>query len=108
MLRIRAGPDDAVDLRDQRLQLFAVSLRQAPGDDELLPAALDRRMFENRFGRFGLGGIDEGARVDDDRSVGAPRVGFQMPSGRTELGDHHLGIDEILGAAQAYETNALH
>ena len=103
---VGTGPDDAVDLGDQRAQLLAVALREAAGDDQLLAGALGRGVLEDRRRRFRLGRIDERARIDDDR-VCLGRVGHEVPPGRAELGDHDLGVDEILRAAEADERDAL-
>src|SRR5271154_1355131 len=45
-----AGADDAVDLGDERLQLFAETLRETTRDDELLIRPLARRMLKNHVG----------------------------------------------------------
>ena len=49
MPRVRARADDAVDFGDERLQLLAVALREAAGDDELLAAALCARRVRGSF-----------------------------------------------------------
>ncbi len=103
--RIRPGADDAVDLRNQTLQLLAVTLRQTTGDDQLLSASLACGVLEDHLRGFGLGRIDEGARVDH-HGIGLTRLGLKPPAGRAEFGEHHLGIDEILRTAQADERDA--
>ena len=100
---VRAGADDAVDLRDQRLQFGAEALREAAGHDQLLTGPLALGVLEDHVGRFGLRRIDEGARVDHDR-IGVGGIGNQLPAGGTELADHHLGVDEVLRAAERYES----
>src|SRR5579863_94253 len=105
--RIRAGPDHAVDLRNQALQLGAVALREAAGDDQLLTATLARGMLEDDFGGFFLCRIDEGARVDDDR-IRASGLRFQPPAGAREFSDHHLGVHEVLRTTEADECDASH
>ncbi len=95
---VGAGADDAVDLGNQALQLLAVALRQASGDDELLAAALARGVFENYLGRLGLGRIDERARINDD-GIGTGGLGLQSPARLAQLGHHDFSIHKILSAA---------
>ena len=104
--RVRAGADHAVDLRDQRLQLVAEPLRQAPRDDELLPGALALGVLEDRLGRLGLGRVDERARVDHHR-VRAVGLGDERPPRRPELRDHHLAVDEVLRAPEGDERDGV-
>ncbi len=96
---VRAGADDAVDLGNQRLQLFAEALRETAGDDELLTRALALGMREDRLGRLRLRRIDERTGVDDDR-VRLIGLRDQRPAGCAELGDHHFGVDQVLRAAK--------
>ncbi len=98
--RVGACSDDAVDLRDQRAQLLAVALGKATGDDQTLTGSLGGGLLENRIGRFGLGRIDERARVHD-HGVGLARLGDEFPAFTPELRDHDLGVDQVLRAAQA-------
>ena len=102
---VRAGSDDAVDLGNQRAQLFAVALRQTTGYDQLLAGAFHARVCQDRLGRFRLRRIDEGAGIDHDR-IRVSRIGNQIPTGQAELADHDLGVDQVFGAAQTYEGDA--
>ena len=104
---VRAGSDDAVNLGDQALQLRAVTLRQAARDDQLLTGALARGVLEDDVRGLLLRGIDERARIDHD-GLGVAGLRFQPPAGRAELGDHHLGVNQILGATEADERDASH
>ncbi len=61
-----AGPDDAVDFRNELLQLGTEALREAAGNDQLLPGPFCGGMLEDDFRRLGLGRIDERARVHHD------------------------------------------
>ena len=81
---VRSGPDDAVDLRNQALQLGAVALRETAGDDQLLPARLRDACSRIVFGRFFLRRIDERAGVDDD-GVGAARPRTRAASRRRRV-----------------------
>src|SRR5262249_43564111 len=67
-LRDLARTEDHVDLRNFLLQLVAIALRQATGDDEApaLTVLLVLRHLENRVDRFLLGRIDERAGIDDE------------------------------------------
>ena len=63
-----AGADDGVDFRNVFLDFVAIALDEAAGDDELFGAAvgLVARHFEDGVDRLLLGGVDEGAGVDDE------------------------------------------
>ena len=63
-----AGADDGVDFRDVFLNLVAIALDEAAGDDKLACAALGlvAGHLENGVDRFLLGCVDEGAGVDDE------------------------------------------
>ena len=102
---VGAGADHAVDLGDQRLQLIAEALRETARDDQLLSRALALGVFEDRLGRLGFGRVDESAGVDDDR-VCLVGLRDERPARRAELRDHHLGIDQVLRAAQRDERNS--
>ena len=77
------------------------TLAQAAGDDDL--AVLGHGLAD-RVERFGHGGIDESAGVDDDdvgRVVGLDDVVPLDP----QLGEDALGIDQRLRAPEADETH---
>ena len=65
-----AGADDGVDFGDVALDLVAVALDQAAGDDEALGLAAVLGLMPDHLedGVHGLlfGGVDKGAGVDDE------------------------------------------
>ncbi len=65
-----AGADDGVDFRDVLLDLVAVALDQAAGDDDALGFSavlfLVLHHLEDGVDRLLFGGVDEAAGVDDD------------------------------------------
>ena len=69
-----------------------------------MPVALLGGHLQNRVDRLLLGGVDERAGVDDQH-LGARGVGRDLVSGVAGHAQHHLAVDEILGAAEAEETN---
>jgi len=99
--RIRAGADDAVDLGMSDCS-SAPKRCESTRHDQLLIRTLALRVFEDDVGRLGFGRIDERTRVDHDR-IGVVRVGNELPTGSTQLADHHLGVDEFF--AQPSDTN---
>ena len=101
---VGSGADDAVDLRNERLQLFAIALSEATRNHQLLTAALTLRVLEDDLGGFGFGRIDERTGVDDDR-IRILRIADELVPCGTELGDHDFGVDQILGAAKADEVS---
>ena len=54
--------------------------------------------------RFLLGGVDEGAGVDDE-DIGVFRAGGEASAGAVEEAHHDLGIDEVFGAAERDEAH---
>ena len=64
----------------------------------LQPAFLMR--LQNRLDRFFLGRIDEGAGVDD-QDIRFVSVGGDLHPSLQNAPEHDLGIDQILGAAEA-------
>ena len=83
------------------MDLVAVALDQASGDDQLLGAAdlLVLGHFENGVDGFLFCGIDEAAGVDDE-DVGLIRMRRQLMPVRGELPHHDFAVHEILGTAQ--------
>ena len=73
------GADERVDFRQICLDIAAVALHQAAGDDQLLRAAglLVLGHLENGVDGFLLGGVDETAGVDDE-DVGLVGMGSQF------------------------------
>ena len=102
-----AGAYDGVDFGDVGADLVAVTLDQAAGYDEALGAAavgdlvLDH--LEDGVDGFLLGGVDEGAGVDDE-DVGVFGAGGELGAAAMEQAHHDLGVDEVLGAAERDEA----
>ena len=61
--------------------------------------------FEDGIDRFLLGRVDEGAGVDDQH-VGGLRVADDARARVVEEAHHDFAVDEILGAAEADESDA--
>ena len=102
---VDAGPQ--VDLRIAPAVIARfVPLGQAAGDDHgpartlLLP---DERLFD-RLLRLAARGRDEGAGVDDIK-VRLVRIERQRAAGGQQRPRNHLGIDQILRAAEADHVN---
>jgi hypothetical protein len=95
-----AGADYGVHFRDVLLDFVAVALDEAAGDDELAGATFSfvARHFENGVDRLLLGGVDEGAGVDDE-DFGILRMRGEARASAIQQAHHHLGIDEVFGAA---------
>jgi hypothetical protein len=96
-----AGAEDGVDLRNLGLQLVAVALGQAAGDDEGLtgPGLLELGHLQNGVHRLLLGLVDERAGVDDQH-LGPGGVARQLVARLLGQPEHHLGIDEVLRAPE--------
>ena len=96
-----AGAVDRVDLGNFFLQLVAIALGHAAGDDELAAGGLLLELghLEDRVDGFLLGAIDERAGVHHQH-VGLRRVGGDLVPILLGHAEHDLGIDEILGAPQ--------
>ncbi len=103
-----AGADDGVDLGDVFADLVAVALDEAAGDDDALGFAavgllvLDH--LEDGVDGLLLGGVDEGAGVDDD-DLGVGGVGGELCAVVVEEAHHDLGVDEVFGAAEGDEAD---
>ena len=96
-----AGADYGVDFRDALADLVAVALDEAAGDDEFSCRAggLVAGHFEDGVDRLLLGRVDKAARVDDE-DLGLFGMGGEPRAGSVEHAHHHLGVDEVFGAAQ--------
>jgi hypothetical protein len=89
--------------RNVLADLIAIPLHQAAGDDEALGAAaalaLVLHHLKDGIDRLLLGRVDEAAGVDDeDVRVFGPRC--QLAAGAVEQAHHHLGVNEVFGAAE--------
>ncbi len=102
-----AGADHSVDLGDVGADFVAVTLDQAAGYDEALGAAavgdLVLNHLEDGVDGFLLGGVDEGAGVDDE-DVGVFGAGGELGTAAMEQAHHDLGVNEVLGAAKRDEA----
>jgi hypothetical protein len=87
-------------------ELLGVALREAPRDHEALAGAglLVVRHLEDRVDRLFLRFADEAARVHDD-DLGVGRVVHVLEAGAARDAEHDLGVDPVLGAAEAYKMN---
>src|SRR5207244_1473218 len=76
-----------------------------PGYDEPLTGArlFVPRHFKNRIDRFLLRLVDERARVDHQH-VGLCGILRELVSCVAGESEHHLGVDEVLGATERDET----
>ena len=101
-----AGADHGVDFRNVFADFVAIALDEAAGDDELAGAALGfvAGHFEDGVDRLLLGGVDEGAGVDDE-DLGLFGTGGEARAGAVEQAHHDLGIDEVFGAAEGDEAH---
>jgi hypothetical protein len=98
---MRAG--DGQDTRMRLAHEFATVLRaEAAGDDHL--AVLVQR-FADGVERFGDGGVDEAAGVDDDEVRPVVRRGDHVSFG-AQLRENLLRIDERLRATERDEAHA--
>ena len=102
-----ACADDGVYFGDVLLDLVAVALDEAAGDDDALGFAavlllvLDH--LEDGIDGLLFGGVDEAAGVDDDDfCVFGP--GGELGSVVVEEAHHDLRVDEVLGAAEGDEA----
>ena len=99
---------EAVDARGLGEQLCLVTLYQATGDDYPPATAglfqVDRLL--NLAKRFGPGLLKKPAGVDDD-SVRFPGVGSDGQSVLCQKSQHSLAVNQVLGAAEAYERDGL-
>ena len=95
-----AGADYGVDFRNVLADFVAIALYEAAGDDELFGRAggFVARHFEDGVDGLLLGGVDETAGVDDE-DLGLFRASGQARAGAVQQPHHHLGIDEVFGAA---------
>ena len=101
-----AGADDRVHFGNLLANLVAKALDQAAGDDQALRAAefLVFGHLQDGVDGFLLRRLDEAAGIDDEHVgfVGARR---QFVAVARQNAHHDLAIDEVLGTAQAEESN---
>ena len=100
-----AEPGDPVDLRQGGGELVAVALGHAPGDDEAAAGPAPPVEGEDRVDRLLPGGLDEGARVDDDEVGRLGVVGRTHPVG-DQRADELVGVDLVLGTAKRLDVEA--
>ena len=68
------------------------------------PVFLCSRHLEDGVDRFLLGLVDERAGVDDEH-VGVGGIAGQLMPRLLGEPEHHLGVDEVLGAAEGDHSN---
>ncbi len=98
---------DEVDLRQRVAQLVAVALGHATGDNKAGAGAAALGQHQNGVDRLLAGGLDEGARVDDDE-VGAVGVGRALVTLRLEIPLVLVGVDLVLGTSQSLHVVKTH
>ncbi len=64
------------------------------------PEACEASHFQDRVDRFLLGGVNEGAGIDDE-DVGLPGIGGEAGAGLLQQAHHDFAIHQIFGAAEA-------
>ena len=101
--------EDGVDFRNLFQQLGAVALRHAAGDDQLpaRPRLLVFGHLQDGVDRLLLGLVDERAGVDHQYLGGFGVLGQLVP-GLLGEPEHHLGVNEVLGAAQRHHADLHH
>ncbi len=104
-----ACADHRVDFRNLLANFVAVALDHAAGHDQLLRAAefLVLGHLQDRIHRFLLRGRDEAAGVDH-KHVGFARPWRDFIARARKNTHHHLAVDEVLRASQAYESDLRH
>ena len=95
-----ARADHAVESRHFLYQVRAVALRQAARRDHHLPAAAAVHQLAQHINRLLFGGVDEAAGIDDQH-LGLVLVGDADHAVLVKYLRHALGIDRVLGAAEA-------
>ena len=101
-----AGAEDRIDFGNLRPQFLAVALGKAAGDHQ--PARPAVRLvlghLEDGVDRLLLGRVDERTRVHHQH-VGLGGLARDLVPGTFGKPQHHLGIDEVLGAAEGNQSN---
>ena len=95
-----------VHLGDLLLDLAAVALRQAAGDDDFQVGVclLVGAGLEDILDGFGLGALDEATGVDQDH-IGLAQVGHRLVACRQQDMHHAVQIDLVFGAAKGNTRN---
>ena len=103
---VGGAADHGVHFGDLFLDLAAVALGQAAGDDDLQIGVLllVRAGFQDVFDGLGLGALDEAAGVDQN-DVGLTQLGHGLVPGRQQDVDHAVQIDLVLRAAKGNTCN---
>jgi hypothetical protein len=99
--------DQSVNSLNRVEQFLAIPLNKATGHDHPLapPFALLGNGLGNRLMRLRPGGLKEAASVDNNY-IGIGFVGGNHGTGLSQLSEHFLGVDEILGASQGNKCDA--
>ena len=97
---------NSVHLRDLFLDLAAVALSKAAGNDDLQVRVLllVGAGFQNVFNGLGLGALDKAAGVHKD-DIGFGQIGHSLVPGRQQDVHHHIQIPLIFRAAKGNTRN---
>ena len=102
---ITARAADDVNLGQIALDLLAVALCQAAGDDQTLHfALLALGGLQNGLDRLGLGRLDKTAGVDNAH-LSLVHIVYNLAACLTQSGEHVLGVNQILGTAERDQSN---
>lgn len=100
--------DEGVHFGEKLGEFVAEALGEATGDDESLAGAdlvAELGRFENGVDAFFLGGVDEGAGIDDDH-VRLGGIVDDFDAVLNHGAEHNFGIDKIFSAAQGDHAHA--
>ncbi len=96
--------NECIHLRHFLLELGGKALGHASADDQFLAGATFQAAglmgFEDGLDGFLLGGVDESAGVDYE-DIGFLGVAGNFHAAGKNAAEHHFGIHEVLGAAEA-------
>ena len=97
---------DEVDLTERRHELFTRALGEAPSDDEPRPGLSQAVELEDGLDRLLARGLDESARVHDDK-VGLTRIPCRLIAAGGQATDQLLRVHLILRAPERRDPKAL-
>lgn len=99
---------ESVDFGEQFWEFVAKALGHASGNNDGLTAVIgiaDGGRFEDGIDGFLLGGVDEGAGIDDD-GVGVGGFVGDFEALLEEGAEHDFGINQIFRATEGHNANA--
>ena len=101
-----AGAEDGVDFGNLLPQFLAVAFGKAASDHQPCGPAFGLVLghLEDGVDRLLLGRVDERTRVHHEH-VGLAGLARDLVPGTFGKPQHHLGIDEVLGAAEGNKSN---